>query len=64
MLKVGIFYDPMPDCTEEQLEELRTARYSEDALKKFETEQKEKAKGLLREQIIDFLNWLKGQGII
>jgi len=59
--KVGIFYDPMPDYTEEQYKTL-LSEYS--SKKRISEEQKETAKQLLREQVIDFLNWLKAQGVI
>jgi len=55
---VGVFYDPMPELTEEEIWDESISFEEKEAMLK------ERSKELLRNQVRDFLEWLKGQGII
>jgi hypothetical protein len=56
----GTFYDPMvvPDVG------VRPGADGQKSIEERESEAKELAKSLLRQQVVDFVNWLKAQGAI
>jgi hypothetical protein len=55
---VGIFYNPMPRLDEKLIFDEKTTFEEKEAILK------EEAAAQLRKQVIDFLEWLKGEGII
>jgi hypothetical protein len=57
---VGVFYNPMTQMSPEEMQEIR--EQTDWALA--EAKVKALAKGDLREQVKDFLEWLKSQGIV
>jgi len=60
-LTVGVFYNPMSQWTEEEIEDIMD---EESSWEEKEALIKERASEQLREQVKDFLEWLKGEGII
>jgi len=57
-LTIGVFYNPMPRFTEEEIRDEDSDWEQKQALIR------EQAAEQLREQVRDFLEWLKGEGII
>ncbi|NLM45283.1 MAG: metalloprotease [Firmicutes bacterium] len=60
--KVAVFYDPHYDYERAEIQEIINGSASDFAL--MEEKLKERVKADLREQVRDFLHWLKGQNII
>ena len=68
---IGVFYDPMPDFDEEKFFDEETdfderviMIREEGTYEKMAAMLKEEATESLRQQVVDFLEWLKGEGII
>lgn len=60
----AFFYDPTSEWKEFDFDHEQSEISWEDYLEKYEAEQIEKMKEKLREQVRDFLSWLKGEEII
>lgn len=58
--KVGVFYDPMSRLSEEEMKEIN----EKGEWSTLEKRARELAKEDLREQVKDFIDWLKGQNLI
>jgi hypothetical protein len=63
-VRIGIFYDPLTPYNPKAVYEEKDLELLKQKFEELRTSARTESKRLLRLQVKDFIDWLKGQGVI